>query len=141
MIHAATMRPLFICTLLCILPIPVLAQTTRSLPQPRQAKRSHLSMNSASVRDWENRLMANDPKVRTIAEATLVQGARRSLPLLRRFLNRRNEDLHRQTFEIIRRIGPPAIPLLVDLLRHEQTFLRRFAADAFIDLAPDTESI
>ena len=44
---AATMRHLFICTLLCILPIPALAQTTRSLPQPRQAKSSDLSTNSA----------------------------------------------------------------------------------------------
>ena len=33
--------------------------------------------------------MANDPKVRAIAEAALVQGAGRSPPLLRRFLNRR----------------------------------------------------
>ena len=83
------MRHLFICTLLCILPIPVLAQTTRSLPQPRQTQGSDLSTNSAPVRDWANRLMANDPKVRATAEAALVQGAGRSLPLLRRFLNRR----------------------------------------------------
>src|ERR1700741_1543269 len=129
------MRHLFICALLCILPIPALAQTTRSLSQPRSPR------NSALVLDWANRVMANDPKVRAMAEAALVQGSARSLPLLRRFLNRRNEDLHRQTFEIIRRIGPPAIPLLVDLLRHERTDFRRFAADAFIDLAPDTESI
>src|SRR5215213_10864336 len=107
------MRHFFIYTLLCILAVPVLAQTTRSLPQPRQARRSDLSMNSASVRDWENRLMANDPKVRAIAEAALVQETRRSLPLLRRFLNSRNEDLHVRAFEIIGRIGPPAIPLLV----------------------------
>src|SRR5262249_15561752 len=38
-------------------------------------------------------------------------------------------------------IGPPAIPLLLDLLRHEQVSFRRFAADAFIDLAPDTVGI
>src|SRR5215213_3679883 len=114
------MRHFFIYTLLCILAVPVLAQTTRSLPQPRQANGSDLSMNSASVRDWENRLMANDPKVRAIAEAALVQ--RRSLPLLRRFLNSRNEDLHVVTLEIIQRIGPPAIPLLVDLLRDERVF-------------------
>jgi outer membrane protein assembly factor BamB len=82
--------------------------------------------------------MSKDPKVRALAEAALVQGAGRSLPLLRRFLNRRNEDLHQQTFEIIRRIGPPAIPLLVELLRSEQVSFRRFAADAFIDLTPDT---
>jgi outer membrane protein assembly factor BamB/HEAT repeat protein len=134
-----TMRRLFIYTLLCILPIPGLAQTTRSLPQPRQAKRSDLSLNSASVRDWENRVMANDANVRAIAEAALVQGARRSLPLLRRFLNRRNEDLHVVTFEIIRRIGPPAIPLLVDLLRDARVSIRRSAVDALIDLAPHTE--
>ena len=76
-----------------------------------------------------------------MAEATLVQGARHSLPLLRQFLNSKNEDLHQQTFEIIRRIGPPAIPLLLDLLRHEQVSFRRFAADALIDLAPETVSI
>src|SRR4030095_7577608 len=49
--------------------------------------------------------------------------------------------LHDQTFEIIRHIGPPAIPLLVQLLHHREVSFRRFAADAFIDLAPDTESI
>jgi outer membrane protein assembly factor BamB len=138
---AATMRHLFICTLLCILPIPVLAQTTRSLPQPSQAKGSDLSRNSALVLDWANRLMSNDPKVRAIAEAALVKGTARSLPLLRRFLNRGDEDLDLRTFEIIRRIGPQAIPLLVELLRHEQVSFRRFAADALIDLAPDTELI
>ncbi len=68
--------------------------------------------------------MANDPKVRAIAEAALVQGAGRSLPLLRRLLNRGNEDLHLVTFEIIRRIGPPAIPLLVELLRDERVSIR-----------------
>ncbi|HET6978888.1 MAG TPA: HEAT repeat domain-containing protein [Pyrinomonadaceae bacterium] len=85
--------------------------------------------------------MSKDPKVQAIAAAALVQGAGRSLPLLRRFLKHHNEDLHHQTFEIIRRIGPPAIPLLVELLRHEQVTFRRFAADALIDLAPDTEWI
>ena len=85
--------------------------------------------------------MANDPKVRAIAEAALVKGAGRSLPLLRRFLNRHDEDLQLKTFEIIRRIGPPAIPLLVELLRHERTSIRRSAADALIDLPPYTESI
>ncbi len=135
------MRRLFICTMLCLLPIPVLAQTTRSVPQPDQAKGSDRSNNSALVLDWENRLMANDPKVRAIAEAALVEGAGRSLPLLKRFLNRGNEDLHLVTFEIIRRIGPPAIPLLVDLLRDERVSIRRSAIDPFIDLAPYTEGI
>ena len=82
--------------------------------------------------------MSNDAKIRATAEATLVHEAGRSLPLLRQFLTGDDEDLHLQTFEIIRRIGPPAIPLLVDLLRREQVDFRRFAADAFIDLAPDT---
>ncbi|HSF69329.1 MAG TPA: HEAT repeat domain-containing protein, partial [Nitrospira sp.] len=85
--------------------------------------------------------MSNDPKVRATAKAALVQGAGRSLPLLRRLLNRRNEDLHKEAFDIIRRIGPPAIPLLADLLRHRRVSIRRTAADAFIDLAPDSERI
>src|SRR5215213_8153253 len=135
------MRHFFIYTVLCILPVPVVAQTTRSLPQPRQAHGSDLSMNSASARDWANRLMGNDPKVRATAEAALVQGTRRSLPLLRRFLNSRNDDLHVRAFEIIGRIGPPAIPLLVDLLRYQRVSIRRSAVDALIDLAPYTEAI
>jgi HEAT repeat protein/outer membrane protein assembly factor BamB len=135
------MRQFFICTLLCILPITVLAQTTRSLHHSRQSKGSDHSMNSASVRDWANRLMANDPKVRAIAEAALVQEARRSFPLLRRLLNSENEDLHEVTFDIIRRMGPPAIPLLVYLLRDKRDYIRGNAADCLIDLAPHTEWI
>jgi outer membrane protein assembly factor BamB/HEAT repeat protein len=93
------------------------------------------------VGDWANRVTSNDAKVRASAETELVMGARRSLPLLRGFLASDNEELHQQTFEIIRRIGPPAIPLLVELLRHEDVSFRGFAADALIDLPPDTESI
>ncbi|HSE22445.1 MAG TPA: PQQ-binding-like beta-propeller repeat protein [Pyrinomonadaceae bacterium] len=137
----AAMRLLFICTLLCTLAIPAFAQTTRSLSQPRGVKRSDRAIKPAQANDWENRLMSKDLKVRATAEAALVQGAGSSLPLLRRLLNRRNEELHEQTFEIIRRIGPPAIPLLVELLQDKRNDFRGFAADAFIDLAPDTESI
>ena len=114
------MRYLILSALLCILPISVLAQTTR---------------------DWADRVMSNDAKVRANAEDVLVQRAARSLPLLRRFINSGDEDLQWETFEIIRRIGPPAIPLLVELLRHPQVEIRRLAADALIDLAPDTQSI
>ena len=129
------MRHLFLCTLVLILGIPGLAQTKRSVRQAR----SHLSVSSA--RDWANRVMSNDAKIRATAEAALVQQGARSMPLLRRFLNSDNDDLHQETFEIIRRIGPPAIPLIVDLLRHQHDSFRRFAADALIDLTPDTESI
>ena len=91
--------------------------------------------------DLADRLLANDRKVRATAEAALVKAAGRSLPLLRRFLASDDDELHQQTFEIIRQIGAPAIPLLVELLRHEEASFRSFAADALIDLAPDTESI
>src|SRR4029450_4810343 len=102
------MRHLFVCTLLCILPIPGLAQTTRSLSQPGQSTSSDFS--KSSVRDWEDRLMASDPKVRAVAAPALVRGARGSLPLLRRLLDFDNADLQLKTFDIIRRIGPSAIP-------------------------------
>jgi outer membrane protein assembly factor BamB len=85
--------------------------------------------------------MAHDPKVRATAEAALVQGAGRSLPLLRRFLNSHNGDLHLETSEIIRRIGPVAIPVLTDMLRDDRASIRRSAVDVLIDLAPDTERI
>ena len=99
-----------------------------------------LSTRPAQVRDWANRLLADDPKIRTTAEAALVDGARRSLPLLRRFLDQQ-EDLDVVTFKIIQRIGPPAIPLLADLLRHARDSVRRGAVNELIDLAPYTETI
>jgi len=117
---ATAMRYLFLSALLCILSTPTLAQTTR---------------------DWADRVMSSDPKVRASAEAALVRRAERSLPLLRRFINGGDEDLQWESFEIIRRIGPPAIPLLVELLRHPQVEIRRLAADALIDLAPETQRI
>ena len=125
------MRHLFLCTLLFTLPVAVLAQSRQT--------RSGLS--GSTVRDWANRVTSSDAKIRASAEAALVHDAGRSLPLLRRFLKSDNEALHQQTFEIIRWIGPPAIPVLVELLRHEQLSFRRFAADACIDLAPDTVRI
>jgi outer membrane protein assembly factor BamB/HEAT repeat protein len=97
--------------------------------------------DAAEIHDWAIRLLANNAKVRAGAEATLVLGGRRSLPLLRRFLDPEHEDLHVVTFEIIQRIGPPAIPLLVELLRHEWESVRRSAVNELIDLAPHTERI
>jgi outer membrane protein assembly factor BamB/HEAT repeat protein len=122
------MQQVCILTLFCILQVPLLAQTGRPA-------------TTAPARDWANRLTAKDPKVRATAETTLVQGAPGSLPLLRRFLDSRNEDLHLVTLEILRRIGPPAIPVLVDLLRDARVSIRRDAVDALIDLPPHTESI
>ena len=118
-----------------------LSQTVALSQSPLPPTESSLSRNPALVRDWAHRLQSSDPNVRASAEAALVQGAARSLPLLRRFLNPEDEDLPIAAFEIIRRIGPPAIPLLVDLLRHEWEANRRSAADALIDLAPHTEAI
>ena len=108
---------------------------------PLPPTESSLSRNPAQVDDWANRLQAGDPKVRANAEAALVDGERRSLPLLRRFLDPGHDDLQVVTFEIIQRIGPPAIPLLVDLLRHESDSIRRGAVNELVDLAPDTERI
>jgi outer membrane protein assembly factor BamB/HEAT repeat protein len=107
---------------------------------PSQTK-SSVSRNFALEREWADRLLAKDSKVRATAEAALVQRGRRSLPLLRQFLDPAHEDLHVVTLEVVRRIGPPAIPLLVELLRHEWDSIRRSAADALIDLAPHTEWI
>ena len=134
------MRHVFICTLLWSLTLAA-SQTTSSRPQPPQAKAPVLSTSAASVRDWSDRLTSGDPKVRAIAEAALVEGAQRSLPLLRRFLSDEYEHLHPVTFEIIRRIGPAAVPALTELLRDERTSIRSSAADALIDLAPYTETV
>jgi outer membrane protein assembly factor BamB/HEAT repeat protein len=119
----------------------VLSQAAALSQSPLPRTQPSVSANPAGVRDWENRLLAKDPTVRATAKAALVRGAQRSLPLLKRFLEPEHEDLHAVTFEIIQRIGPPAIPLLVDLLRHESDSIRRGAVDELIDLAPHTEWI
>ncbi|HVJ27575.1 MAG TPA: HEAT repeat domain-containing protein [Vicinamibacterales bacterium] len=93
------------------------------------------------VDDWAARLLSTDPKVRATAEDALVKGTGRSLPLLRRLLDSEHAGLHAPTFEILRRIGPPAIPMLVSLLRHESIGIRRSAVDELIDLAPHTATI
>ena len=118
-----------------------LSQAVALSQSPLLPTEASLSRNPALVDDWANRLQANDPKARLTTEAVLVQGALRSVPLLRRFLTPEHEDLHVVTFEIIQRIGPPAIPLLAELLRHEWYSVRRAAVSELIDLAPHTELI
>src|SRR5690242_5370099 len=100
------------CLLIVILLLAGACTSTASQESPLPTD-SGLSKSPALILDWENRLLAKDAKVHATAEATLVQGARHSFPLLRRFVDRRNENLHLETFKIIQRIGPAAIPLLV----------------------------
>ena len=129
----------FILPLLCILQISLSAQTTRSVSPPPQSRDPFPA--SVSADEWAARLLATDPKVRALAEATLVKAAPRSLPALRRLLAGADENVHVATLEIVRRIGPPAIPVLVDLLRDQRVSMRREAVDALIDLTPQTEGI
>ena len=117
-----------------------LAQAVVLSQTPLPPTEASLSKEPTLVDEWAERLQSADPKVRAAAEDALVQGAR-SLPLLRRFLTPEHENLHVVSLEIIRRIGPPAIPLLADLLQHEWSAIRRDAADALIDLAPHTAAI
>jgi len=117
------MRPSLIAALLCGLLTPAVAHP----PQ--------------STQKWEERLLARDAKVRAEAEAELANDARRALPVLKELFKVDDEDLHAAAFEVIRRIGPPSIPLLEELLRDPEIFIRRNAIDTLIDFAPHTESI
>jgi outer membrane protein assembly factor BamB/HEAT repeat protein len=117
---------------------PKLDFPTRDLSVPME---SDLSREPDLVLGWSNRLLAHDPKVRTTATTVLVQGGRRSLPVLRRCLRAPDERLHLEAFGILRRIGPQAIPLLADMLRDKRPSIRRQAIDVLIDLAPDTALI
>jgi outer membrane protein assembly factor BamB/HEAT repeat protein len=118
-----------------------LGQAVATTQSPTIPSESALSRKPALAGDWADRLRADHPKIRAGAVAALVRGARRSLPLLKRFLAPDHEDLHVVTFEIVRRIGPPAIPLLVELLRDDSDSVRRNAVDALIDLSPHTQRI
>jgi outer membrane protein assembly factor BamB/HEAT repeat protein len=119
----------------------VTASTSTATRKAQLAVEFGLSRDPALATDWTNLLLANDPKVRATAQAALVQGGPMSLPLLKKFLDPEREELRVVTFQIIQRIGPPAIPLLVDLLRHKSDSIRRAAISELIDLAPDTEGV
>jgi outer membrane protein assembly factor BamB/HEAT repeat protein len=118
-----------------------LSQAIALSQSPLPPTEASLSRNPALAGDWASRLQAGDPKIRAAAEDAVVQGAAGSLPLLRRLLTPEHEDVQTEASELVRRIGPPALPMLVDLLRDEWRPVRRFAADALIDLAPHTEGM
>jgi outer membrane protein assembly factor BamB/HEAT repeat protein len=124
----------FVCTLLGILATPAFSQ-------PSQAESPVHSASSAPDRDWTYRLLADDPRVRGNARDELVNGAPGSLPLLKRLLDTDDEDLHAVTFEVIQRIGPPALSLLADLLQDERVSIRQSAVSELVDLAPHTDAI
>jgi outer membrane protein assembly factor BamB/HEAT repeat protein len=134
------LRLLFIAGL-CVAGVCMVARDTFASAPPAVPSERDLAKNPDLAAQWENRVLATDSTVRATAETALVQGVARSLPLLRRFLDTRNEDLHRETFELIRRIGPGALPLLQEMLRDGRDAIRRTAADILIDLAPETERI
>jgi len=132
------MRPTRALALLFVVGLCQAIALSQSLQPPTE---SSLSRNPSLVDDWASRLQAGEPKDRAAAEDALVQGAQRSLPLLKRFLTREHQDFNAVAFEIIQRIGPPAIPLLADLLGHEWYAIRRSAVSELIDLVPATEGI
>lgn len=134
-------RYLFVIGLFLLGACTATRHTSSSPQEPALPTKSDLSRNSVLARDWADRVISSDAKIRATAEAALVQGEGRSLPLLRQFLTSRNEDLHQEVFEIIRRIGPAAIPLLAEMLRDGRAPIRRSSVDVLIDLAPDTEAI
>jgi HEAT repeat protein/outer membrane protein assembly factor BamB len=110
-------------------------QEARSLPTE-----SGLISEPRLVRIWAERVLAEDKKARVKAAAELVQGGAESLPLLRRFLHDDDEKLHKEAFEIMRRIGAGALPLLIESLEWNDLAIPRQAVSILIDLAPDTET-
>ncbi len=102
---------------------------------------SELLAKPGVVQIWAERLLADSQKVRAQAASELIQGGAKSLPLLRRFLFGSNAALRRESFEITRRIGADAIPLLTGLLESNEIPTRRQAISVLVDLAPDTQTV
>jgi HEAT repeat protein/outer membrane protein assembly factor BamB len=127
---------------LCFLSVCIIASQTQrfGLESQMLPTESDLLAKPRLVRTWAEHALARDPKVRATAAAKLVQGGAESLPLLRRFLLDNNEGLHQAAFEVIRRIGAGALPLLIELLGWEEMSIAREAVSVLIDLAPDTET-
>lgn len=109
--------------------------------EPAPLMESRLRTEPSQVRAWADRLGSDDPQIRSAAADALIQGAQGSLPLLKQLLDSHDEALRWEVFEVVRRIGPMAIPWLADVLRHGRASVRQQAVSILIDLAPDTESI
>jgi outer membrane protein assembly factor BamB/HEAT repeat protein len=98
-----------------------------------------LVAESGVVRTWAGRLRGGENAAgRAAAAAALVRGGVDALPLLRRLLAEPDEGLWRESNEIIRRLGPCAVPLLVETLTRDEASLRLQAVGILIDFAPDT---
>ena len=105
----------------------------RELPSQRE-----LAAEPRLVRTWTGRLTADRAEDRADAAAALVRGGADALPLLRHLLANQDECLRQETFEIIRSLGPCAVPLLVETLARKEASLRLQAVGILIDFAPDT---
>ena len=123
----------FLTVCIVAVPMPPFGQESPSLPTE-----SDLLANPRLIRAWERRVLANDQRVRAKATAELVQGGAESLPLLRHFMLDSSDRPRQEAFEIIRRIGTGALPLLTELLESNVISIRRQTVSVFIDLAPDT---
>ncbi|MCX6874285.1 MAG: PQQ-binding-like beta-propeller repeat protein [Verrucomicrobia bacterium] len=105
----------------------------RDLPTERD-----LLAEPGLVRTWAGRLTVENATDRADAAAVLVLGEAQALPLLRCLLADPDGGLRQETFEIIRRLGPAAVPLLVEALTQEEASVRLQAVGILIDFAPDT---
>ncbi len=127
---------------MCLLSAFIIASQTQWFGLESQAlpTESALRAKPLLVRTWAERVLAHNKSIRAKAAAELVQGGEESIPLLRRFLLDRNEGLHQEALEIIRRIGAGAIPLLTEMTGWNEISIARRAVDLMIDLAPETET-
>jgi outer membrane protein assembly factor BamB/HEAT repeat protein len=115
------------------------ASTSASSGKPALPMEAGHPSEPALTSEWADLLLAKDPKVRARAQVALVQKGQGSFPVLKGLLEPEREELRVASFQIIQRIGPPAIPLLVELLRDKSKSIRRAAISELIDLAPHTE--
>ena len=113
--------------------VALAAACCRELPTTRD-----LVAEPGLVSNWVARLTAENTGDRTDAAASLVAGGVDALPLLRRLLANPAENLRQESFEIIRHLGPCALPLLVEALTRQDAAMRLQAVGILIDFAPDT---
>lgn len=91
-----------------------------------------------ALRGWTDRLSSEKAADREVAAGALVAAAGDAVPLLRRLLATPDEGLRQKCFEIIRRIGPDTLPLLVEVLAGKDAWLRLQVVGILIDFAPAT---
>ena len=89
------------------------------------------------VREWSRRIVSADLGERRRALEQLRGGGEKAVPVLAALFLDASADVRESAQDVVARIGPPAVPLMIRLARDEDLTARFHAVSVIGDLVPD----